>query len=90
MDNPPEGYRTQIASDIVRDGLGGELLDVNDEILAEVFRSDSSHTVAVTCWSDSVADSTLHWLIEYAEVTLAAFEDGMPLPDRRTWDVDRR
>src|SRR4051794_1065006 len=41
------GFRIQLASDIVRDGLGVELLDSDDRVVAEVFRCDADNTVIV-------------------------------------------
>ena len=34
------GWRTQVASDLVRDGLGVELLNAAGDVVAEVFRGD--------------------------------------------------
>lgn len=42
---PP--WTTQLASDIVRDGLGLELLDTPYRVVAEVFRCDADHTVTI-------------------------------------------
>jgi hypothetical protein len=38
-------YRTQIASDIVRDGLGVELIDEDGTVVAEISRSDRDQTL---------------------------------------------
>lgn len=40
-------WRMQLASDIVRDGLGLELLVEQNRVAAEVFRCDTNHTVTV-------------------------------------------
>lgn len=46
-----DGYSTQMASDIVRDGLGIELLDESHNVIAEVFRCNRDKTVSVSlCW----------------------------------------
>ena len=75
-------YRTQVASDIVRDGLGLELVDAHRDILAEVFRCDADHTVVLEIFADSIPDSFLDRLIKDAYHRLDAFEDGTPLPPR--------
>jgi hypothetical protein len=47
------GYRTLVASDVLdRDGLGIELYDPSDRLIAEVFRHDDSDVVDVQFWTD--------------------------------------
>jgi len=41
-------YRFQVASDIVRDGLGVELTDSRGNVLAEVFRCDADNSLKVS------------------------------------------
>ncbi|TWU50721.1 hypothetical protein Poly51_40140 [Rubripirellula tenax] len=83
------GWNTQIASDIHRDGLGVELLGFNGEIVAEVFRCDADNSIVVTCWSRRVTDDVLNWLLPYSETELQSFEDGTPLPPSAEWQVER-
>ena len=82
-------WSTQTASDIIRDGLGVELLDTRDNIAAEVFRCDRDRTVCVTCWSDLVTQDVLDWLLPTAFDHLAGFEDGSPLPPVSEWPIVR-
>jgi hypothetical protein len=87
---PPSGqFTTQIASDIHRDGLGVELLSSSGSIVAEVFRCDRDKTVRVSCWSNSVTDDVLAWLLPYSAEQLSCFENGAPLPGINTWPIYR-
>jgi hypothetical protein len=73
------GFRTQIASDIVRDGLGVELINADERVVAEVFRCDADHTVSVRTFED-VPLHIIEWLLTVSRNRLGEFEDGMPLP----------
>jgi hypothetical protein len=42
----------QLASDIIRDGLGLELLDRAGNVVGEVFRCDADHTVTVRVFAE--------------------------------------
>jgi hypothetical protein len=72
-------FRTQIASDVIRDGLGVELLDAAGEVIAEVFRSDANHTVRLSTFGNDVPLAAIEQLITRARVALDPFEDGTPL-----------
>jgi hypothetical protein len=80
-----EKYRTQVASDIVRDGLGLELIDGCGSVLAEVFRGDSDHTVVLELFAEAIPPLAIDQLVADAEQRLAPFEDGTPLPPRNAW-----
>ena len=73
----------QFASDIVRDGLGVELVNESREVVAEVFRCDLDGTfyASTFCYDVSLAD--LERLIRVARTELGPFEDGTPLADAR-------
>jgi hypothetical protein len=43
------GYRFMIASDIIRDGIGCELYDSENNFLAEIFRNDARRIIEFTC-----------------------------------------
>ena len=75
---PP--WQLQIASDVIRDGLGVELLDGDGSVAAEVFRCDADHTVTVSIFAEDVPQVVLEELIAAARKRLEAFEDGNPLP----------
>ncbi len=72
--------RTQVASDIVRDGLGVELIDESGSVLAEVFRCDADRTVVVTTFENDISLQAVERLIAVARELLDPFEDGTPLP----------
>ncbi len=72
-------FTYQIASDIVRDGLGFELLDANGDVVAEVFRCDKDHSVIVSTFGNDLPASEVETLIAKAKKELDPFEDGTPL-----------
>jgi len=72
-------WRTQVVSDIVRDGLGVELLDGADQIVAEVFRCDADHTVFFAQFVETAPLHAVETLIARAKDCLDPFEDGTPL-----------
>jgi hypothetical protein len=72
-------FRTQIASDGMRDGLGVELLDAAGAVIADVFRSDANHTVRLSTFGNDVPLAAIEQLITRARVALDPFEDGTPL-----------
>jgi len=76
-----DGWRTQVASDVNRDGLGVELLDSDGRVIAEVFRFDGAHSVTVTAF-EPLPLTVVEWLIEVARERLGAFEDGVALPTK--------
>ena len=80
-----QGWATQLASDVDRDGLALELISASGEIAAEVFRCDRDHSVTTSTFVRSVPPSVLHWFLEQAEQRLGAFEDGVPLPPHALW-----
>ena len=84
-DTPEPAWWTQVASDVERDGLGLELYDDADRIRAEVFRSDSDHTVVVTIFGGVLAAPTHEWLLQRAVQELNPFEDGTALPAPDKW-----
>jgi hypothetical protein len=71
----------QVASDVIRDGLGLELLNGSDQIAAEVFRCDTDRSVTVRIFEKGVPDDVLAQFVEHARNRLGAFEDGSPLPE---------
>jgi hypothetical protein len=86
------GWSLQLASDVIRDGLGVELLDATRAIRAEVFRCDADHTVTVTHYGDGepAPPEVVDWYYAEAARRLDAFEDGSPLPDRSAWRGERQ
>ena len=71
--------RFQVASDVIRDGLGLELIAEDNRVLAEVFRHDLSHRLTVTCYEQDIDLSLLETLITRARQELEPFEDGTSL-----------
>jgi hypothetical protein len=74
---PP--WKVQLASDVVRDGLGLELLGEPHRVAAEVFRCDADHTVTIRVYEDDIPDDVLRELVERASERLDPFEDGTAL-----------
>ena len=77
----PHDFKMMTASDILRDGLGVELLDNSGAVIAEVFRSDRKRTVTITTFSGEVPLTAMQELIRYALERLDPFEDGTPLSE---------
>jgi len=71
--------RTQVASDVIRDGLGVELVSASGEVLAEVFRCDADHTVTFSAFAPGLPLVSVRMLIDRALDRLDPFEDGTPL-----------
>lgn len=67
------------ASDVIRDGLGVELVDENGQALAEVFRCDADNSVLVNTFDNDIPLDALEQLLQYAKRYLEPFEDGTPL-----------
>lgn len=78
---PPDKtkFRTQVASDVVRDGLGVELLSETGAVLAEVCRWDAKLTVTFSAFAEDLPLAGVRMLIERALDRLDPFEDGTPL-----------
>ena len=72
-------FATQVASDVIRDGLGVELL-ANGEVVAEVFRCDADRSLVLNTFGNDVPLVEIERLILRARNRLDAFEDGTPLP----------
>jgi hypothetical protein len=73
-------WTMQVASDVLRDGLGLELVGFPYRVAAEVFRCDADHTVTLRTFEDGLPDDVLQTLVVRARECLGPFEDGMPLP----------
>jgi hypothetical protein len=74
-------YRTQGFTDYARGGVGVELFDSRDRVLAEVFRSDRDRTVTVRSFRKKLPAEGREWLYARAQVVLDPFEDGTPLSE---------
>lgn len=72
-------YRFQLASDVVRDGLGLEL-HVNGNVLAEVFRCDADNSLTVSVYAEDVPFIFIEKLLRMALEKLGEYEDGTALP----------
>jgi len=72
-------YRLQLASDVDRDGMGCELLDGQDNFIAEVFRCDSDRTLTVSGEFQGVPLAIVDWFVAQSKRRLDPFEDGTPL-----------
>ncbi|MCL2075885.1 MAG: hypothetical protein FWH15_05515 [Betaproteobacteria bacterium] len=67
------------ASDVIRDGLGAELVDESNQTIAEVFRSDKTLTIIVNTFGNDIPLDAMEELLSYARKYLKTFEDGQPL-----------
>ena len=72
-------YTLMNASDIVRDGLGVELVDMNQQTVAEAFRCDRDQTVVVNTFGNDIPLDAMSALLRYAQSYLEPFENGKPL-----------
>jgi hypothetical protein len=82
----PSPLKFQTASDIVRDGIGVELVDENGNVLAEVFRSDREHTVVVATFKD-VPLEDIEELLRFAHGRLDPFDDGSSLSSAANYNA---
>jgi hypothetical protein len=83
--------RTQVASDVDRDGLGVELLDPSGNVIAEVFRSDRERSISFTTFGNAVAPQAMQELFRVAKSRLDPFEDGTPLSSASNYELlDRK
>ena len=62
-------WQFQIASDIIRDGLGLELLDKNESVVAEVFRCDKDRSITMRIYQSSIPEDVINKLVEKAKVS---------------------
>lgn len=69
-------YKTQIFSDVERNGMGLELLSEGGDVLAEVFCSDDDHSVSVNTFDNDIPLAALAYLLNSAWQHLKIFEDG--------------
>lgn len=74
-------YSMQVASDVIRDGLGVELLNESGDVVAEVFRSDRDRSVVLNTFSYDVPLEAIELLLARAKERLDPFEDGAPLSE---------
>jgi hypothetical protein len=79
MQGTSVGFQTQVVSDVVRDGLGIELISPDGSVVAEVFRLDAAHSVSVSLFADAVPLAAIELLLQRARNELGRFEDGTPL-----------
>ena len=77
-------FRFVLASAITEkfDGIGVELLDASDNIVAGVFREDSDNTLIFYCnVEDDLPFTVIEQLLEVAKRNLGPFEDKTPLSE---------
>lgn len=79
METIRKPFQHQIVSDVIRDGIGVELLS-GDQVVAEVFRCDADRSLIVTTFGNNLPLIVIEQLIAVAREKLQAFEDGTPLP----------
>lgn len=72
-------FGKQTASDVIRDGLGVELLH-GGNVVAEIFRCDADHSLIITTFGNDLPLVAIEEFIAEARIRLQQFEDGTPLP----------
>jgi hypothetical protein len=72
-DDRHAAYSFQVASDVVRDGIGLELLDREGNVVAEVFRSDASRSWTVATFRNELPLDIVEALIAAARSRLGGF-----------------
>lgn len=73
-------HRFQVASDVMRDGLGVELIDSDGNVLAEIFRCDVDNTLKFFSFAEELPFPLVEKLVLIARKNLGNFEDGSQLP----------
>lgn len=73
-------YQYQVASDVVRDGLGLELVDEHGNVVAAVFRCDANNSLTVSFFAEGLPFAEIERFVKMARQELGQFEDGTPLP----------
>jgi len=79
METIRKPFQYQILSDVIRDGIGVELIS-GDQVVAEVFRCDADHSLIITTFGNDLPLIAIEQLIAVARQNLQAFEDGTSLP----------
>lgn len=74
------GPRFRKFSDIIRDGLGIELLNEESKVVAEVFRYDGNNTLTVSLFQTDLPCTHIEKMISVARSELGEFENGKALP----------
>ena len=82
-------FKFQLASDVIRDGMGCELLSEDGEVIAEVFRSDRDHEVVVSMFKDEVPLDAMEALFARARSRLDPFESGDALDTAKNFGAPR-
>ena len=82
MNDIRDGWKTQLASDIIRNGIGLELMDPSSFVVAEVFRCDSSKKAIVTTFNNDIPLEIFDHYYQEALIRLDPFEDGSSLVPR--------
>ena len=73
-------YRIQIASDVIRDGLGLELINTTNQVCAEAFRCDADNTLKISLFAEDLPFVQVENLVLIARKEFPRYEDGTPLP----------
>lgn len=71
----------------MRDGLGVELWDNENNLVVEVFRCDASNTILLNTFNNDVPLNVLQSLIQFARERLEPFEDSSPLPEAESMQI---
>ena len=76
MSDLQDGWKTQLASDIDRGGMGLELLNPAGDVVAETFRFDTTKRVIVTTFNNDIPLEVFERYYGQAWERLDPLEDG--------------
>lgn len=78
-------WSVQLASDVIRDGPGVELLsEESGTVAAEIFRCDADRSISMTLWATDIPADILAWFGAVARLDLGtSYEDGSPIDWRQ-------
>jgi len=77
MTNSSMQWKTQVVSDVIRDGLGLELVRSDNQVVAEIFRCDADHTVSISLFVETLPLNAIELMLMRAKEALDPFEDGV-------------
>ena len=83
-------FKMQLASNVIEDGMGLELLNEAGNVVADVFRSDRMKSVDLKVWDPAVTEENIAKLAEAALQRLDPFSDGTPLASALNYDLLRK
>ena len=84
MNDIRDGWKTQLASDIKRDGMGLELIDPSGSVVAVSCRVDYFMRAKLTKFNNDIPLEIFDYYYQEALIRLDPFEDGSSLVSEGT------